>query len=133
MVKSEVSFAEILEDLNFSPVTESHFEGILEAQFMTQVMAELGRTEVFHAPKLVRGYKLKKPARKPHLLTEIQKSAYDILRVYSPHLTEYFNWAELKSCYRYALMRAHPDHGGTSESFQDVRNSYATLKSLVKT
>lgn len=39
---------------------------------------------------------------------------------------------ELKTVFRKAMMKAHPDHGGTSEAARDVLEAYARIKSQMK-
>jgi len=34
---------------------------------------------------------------------------------------------ELKKAYRTQVLKAHPDHGGTSEAFQEIQVAYATV------
>jgi DnaJ-class molecular chaperone len=39
--------------------------------------------------------------------------------------------AELQGFYRRAVLKAHPDHGGTTEQFQAVQTAYAQAKKVL--
>lgn len=68
----------------------------------------------------------------PHLFNAEQALAFASLHSLSPELTPSFNQKQLKSAYRKAVLKTHPDRGGTSESFQDVKKNYLILEALVK-
>lgn len=68
----------------------------------------------------------------PHSFNDSQRSAYDYLKTFKKNLSESFSFSELKSAYRAAVLQTHPDRGGSSESFQQVKKSYQILSALVK-
>ena len=100
---------------------------------MAQLMAELDTALKFR-PQLKaptkRGYPVR--PRPTHLLNEVQTAALRLLQAYSPLLKDNFNFSELKAAHRAAVLKTHPDQGGTSESFQEARKSYQMLLALVK-
>lgn len=135
--KSQNSFAEILENLSHTRGTE-HFnthpstdfsagwKSSLDPQGLAQI---IGFTPVFKT-----GYKkYVNPARPriPHIMTAEQTAAFENLSIWSESLTSSFNRFELKSSYRQALLKTHPDQGGSAESFLQVKKSYEILSSLV--
>lgn len=73
-----------------------------------------------------------KVLRARHHLNEVQISALTVLMTYSPHIKDNFNLHELKSAYRLSVLKTHPDQGGNSETFQEVKKSYQILLALVK-
>ncbi len=70
--------------------------------------------------------------KKPTLTEDIQWQAFHVLVVHARALRDNFNLPELKSAYRTAVLKTHPDQGGSSETFQDVKKSYQILLGLVK-
>lgn len=147
------TFSEIFEEIlsttesssfNFSAGWESHLEpsGIGHIiKILSEKPSALGFSE---APKMkVRSAYIgpsiqikSKPkpvtSRLSHTLNEIQKEALTTLRAYSQGIEDNFNLNELKSAYRLAAFKTHPDQGGNSESFQVVKKSYQILLALVK-
>lgn len=133
---TERSFSEILSDLQepapvFSSGWESHLDPFGMAQLIAEVnIAPLSKGSIHKkypkppAPKAV--------PRKSHLLNEEQFQALQVLCGLSPLLRNNFNLHELKSAYRAAVLKTHPDQGGNSETFQDVKKSYQILLGLVK-
>ena len=72
------------------------------------------------------------PARASHNLNSEQLTAYDFLKQFAAQLPDNFDLTQLKTAYRRSALKAHPDHGGTSETFQNVKKSYQILTALVK-
>ena len=70
--------------------------------------------------------------RKAHNMNEQQLEAYAVLKHFAAQLPENFDLTELKTAYRRSVLKAHPDQGGTSETFQNVKKSYQILTALVK-
>lgn len=70
--------------------------------------------------------------RPAHTLTDEQALAFADINQWVQHLPNNFNYKELKSSYRIALLKTHPDQGGSSENFWSVKKSYEVLCSLVK-
>lgn len=70
--------------------------------------------------------------RPTHTFTDKQALAYADLSKWAPELKNNFNYKELKTNYRLALLKTHPDQGGSSENFWSVKKSYEVLCSLVK-
>ena len=141
------TFSEILKaTLNDSPLNHSEtsfnsgWESTLDPFGFTQILAEL---QLDTAPtaglqaKLNRAYGLKPsivivPIRPAHALTADQMTAFQNLKAWALQLNDNFDRQELKSAYRSAVLKTHPDRGGNSESFQDVKKSYQILEALVK-
>ena len=126
-MKFDRGFAEILEDLNPSSRASSvnaGWESSLEPAGISQILAQV--------PVFKTGYKRYKSSPRPsHIMTVEQRIAFENLSIWSPLLKDNFNRFELKSFYRQALLKTHPDQGGTSERFFGVKKSYEILRSLV--
>jgi hypothetical protein len=70
------------------------------------------------------------PMRPAHILTAIQRQAFDFLKRYSNELPENFGGNDLRKAYRKALLLSHPDQGGSNQAFWEVQQAYQTLKSI---
>lgn len=133
-MNTERNFFEILEEISDSalqtpvvPATSAGWESALDPRGLSQM---IGTVPIYKT-----GYKKYKSVprpRKPHAMNPQQQLAFENLSLWAPPLTNDFNRIELKSCYRAALLKTHPDQGGNSESFLAVKKSYEILKSLVK-
>ena len=141
------TFSEILEatlnesTLHYSETSfNSGWESTLDPLGITQILAELQLDKPSTTglqTKLNRAYGLK-PAkakvriRPAHALNADQAKAFQDLKAWALQLNENFDCQELKSAYRSAVLKTHPDRGGSSESFQEVKKSYQILEALVK-
>lgn len=123
----------------------AEWESALEPAWMAQLMS-LPRVETISSTQLHNKNAQKKYAqhmpqsphslapRKEHALNEIAIEAYLYLLKYtSTPLSKGFSMRELKRSYRQALLKTHPDQGGSSEIFQKTKKSYEILLEFVKT
>lgn len=136
------SFSEILEDLH-SPANEnsqgfsSGWESHLEASNLSQIFQMMSESNSVTGPRVgvQKAYPIKKTPkvhiRRPsHKLSELQLSALSLLQTYCPALADNFTFQELKTAYRQSVLKTHPDQGGNSESFQEVKKSHHILLAL---
>ncbi|OFZ30233.1 MAG: hypothetical protein A2622_10355 [Bdellovibrionales bacterium RIFCSPHIGHO2_01_FULL_40_29] len=131
-MKSERGFSEILE--SFTETFESYPGSSTYSEWET-ALDPLGLAQMIgQIPVYKSGYKkyVTSFKRTPHSFTPEQSEAFESLSKWSSTLTNSFNKIELKSAYRQALLKTHPDHGGSSESFLLTKKSYEILRSLVK-
>lgn len=138
---SDILIDQILEDYDLKQNTVSSralnasWESTLDPHGMAQILAQTA-THSFTKANRHNPYKFKTPrpliVRSSHNLTEEQQMAYACLQQFVPQLSDNFNLTELKTAYRRSALKAHPDHGGTSETFQNVKKSYQILTALVK-
>ena len=120
-------FGQYLEQDNFENLN-SGWESLLEPAGLSQLIGILMPIK-FTQPYL---YRYKSTPRLPHLLNEEQTLAFENLNLYQTiSLHPGFYERELKSAYRAALLKTHPDQGGSAETFQQVRKSYEILASFV--
>ncbi|MEK6627539.1 MAG: DnaJ domain-containing protein [Bdellovibrionota bacterium] len=141
------SFSEILEEL-LPPKQHTREQNIeqesdLEPLGFSHILHILSETHTSFTTKnttqarIKKAYpsrqQVKKMTKRPsHLLNEAQRSALMLLKSYCPHIADNFNLHELKSAYRHSVLKTHPDQGGNSETFQQVKKSYQILFALVK-
>lgn len=131
------SFSEIFEKIHSHGQAQNQvqiqsmsagWETFLDPAGLSQLIAELApvnssRTHIYRYPKAT---------RPSHTLPPEQQQAYEMLNAYlTTPLHPGFYKGELKSAYRQAVLKAHPDQGGTTESFQQVRKSYEILVRFV--
>jgi hypothetical protein len=127
------SFSEIFEEITDSTPDETSWsagwESALEPAGLSQLIGLLepmkySRTHIYRYPRA---------PRFAHALTAEQQQAFENLNTYQiKPLHPGFYASELKSAYRQALLKTHPDQGGTTETFQQVRKSYQILEAFVK-
>ncbi len=134
---NERTFAEILDDtIEETPDFSSGWESHLEPFGMAQLIAEVKIAPIYKVSlqKIYPKQRNSKPLqrRKSHSLDELQAQAFQLLANLSPALQDNFNLFELKSAYRSSVLKTHPDQGGNSETFQEVKKSYQILLALVK-
>lgn len=117
------------------------WESTLDAYGMSRIMTQ---TPSFKFKQQATAYIKMKPSRPrteriftesslpKHNFDSIQAKAFELLKALVPQLPENFSFNQLKSAYRRAALKTHPDRGGASETFQQVKKSYHILTDLVK-
>ena len=138
---SDILIDQILEDYDLkrsnvaSSTLNAGWESTLDPHGMAQILAQT-ETHTFTKANRYNPYKFKSqrvaPQRPSHNMTEEQLLAYACLKQFAVQLSDNFNLTELKTAFRRSALKAHPDHGGTSETFQNVKKSYQILTALVK-
>jgi len=141
---------EIQQDLNFSHLSKEQSpqapdllkEARLSAKSVEGQMAWLiGQTPPLASnprTKVTRGYPQAKkqpspPApRPPHKLDDRAAQALATLQSFGCDLGGNFNSQELKRAYRHAMLRCHPDRGGSAEQFQSARQAAKILEQILK-
>lgn len=138
------SFADIYNEILSAENDSGHgfqsgWESTLDAFGMAQLMGSLHIDLKNPTPQ--RAHKAyPRPARPRMIIVEApahsmnpeQSQAFASLQSYHSLLKNNFSFAELKSAYRQAMLKTHPDQGGSSESFQEAKKSYQILAALVK-
>jgi len=136
------TFSEVLEAMleqstseNALSSSQGHYEGVQDAFAFTTILVNTPRYQSPRKPQGTHAYhiKIKTPTpRKAHSFTPEQAQAFENLKKWNQLFTESFTRQELKRAFRIAVLKAHPDQGGSSESFQEVKKSYQILEGLVK-
>jgi len=143
-MRTAFAFAEILEMVdgvtsathaNSSSSSYSYnIESVIEPANLAYL---IGNTSIYTSARQARGtpyakYKPVMKSRADHTFTEEQALAFADLSQWCSALTRNFTFKELRNSYRIAMLKTHPDQGGSSENFWSVRKSYEVLVSLVK-
>ena len=134
---------DILEKVPSENTLSAGWESTLDPFGFTQIMAQTSLYPGQFRGVANKAYGLKRrkttvtteklqALRASHIFNSIQQSAFMALQMWAPLLLDNFSQAELKRAYRIAVLKTHPDHGGSSESFQEVKNNYQILEALVK-
>lgn len=134
------TFSEVFSEIQIENENQNisfEWESLLEPAWITQVMAELGplqnTTQTIYRHRQYPQQTRTRPLRIAHMMTEAQQLAFDLLQKYQINsLSSAFNKQELKSAYRLAVLKTHPDQGGNAETFHQVKKSYEILVSLAK-
>lgn len=125
------SFFEIFEEIHDQTQTHSlssGWESLIEPAGLSQLIGSLAPKYYSHTHI----YRYPRAPRTAHNFNTEEHSAFQALNGYlSTPLHPGFYTQELKSAYRQALLKTHPDQGGTAESFQQVRKSYEILVRFV--
>lgn len=126
------TFSEIFEEIHNEPETNLYtagWESTLDPAGLSQLIGVLTPIKRTHSSSI---YRYPRTLRASHQLNAEEKMAYDLLNSYqSTSLHPGFYGKELKSAYRQALLKTHPDQGGTAETFQQVKKSYEILVRFV--
>lgn len=104
---------------------EPTFTSVEEPDVIAQL---IGRTTTLNQQnyKFSPYKKLEKPLP-PHRLNEDQKKAHDFFKIHGFNLSPRFSLRELKSTYKKAALKLHPDLGGKPEQFQNLKLNFETL------
>ena len=70
-------------------------------------------------------------ARPAHALNVSQAQSYEYLKSFNQSLTDSFDFQELKSAFRQAALRAHPDQGGSVALFIELKTHYQNLLAVL--
>lgn len=144
-MRTDFAFAEILESISNETYANQSFQGtdFMDSALSHQApMAEwetilepagmsylIGRTSVYKTTSVS---KYKSNFQRPAFqFSNEQLEAFNILTSWAAELKNNFTLKQLKSAYRQALLKTHPDQGGNSENFWDVKKSYEVLLTLV--
>ncbi|KYG63043.1 hypothetical protein AZI87_16530 [Bdellovibrio bacteriovorus] len=130
----QASFKQILRDkmgenTSFSPEKESSSLNSDPAH-MAFLLGQINRLEFqtrrghYPQPKV-------RPQRKAHNFSVSQKLAFEFLKTWVHDLHEGFTANELKKAFRQAALALHPDHGGNTQQFLELKAHYQTLRELV--
>lgn len=130
--EEENEAAEATSGVNSSSTTSINagWETVLDPAGLAYLM---GQTSVYTSVTSTPYKKYKSNYQRPsHVFTDEQSAAFVTISQWAPELKNNFNFKQLKSSYRLALLKTHPDQGGSSENFWAVKKSYEVLCSLVK-
>lgn len=78
-----------------------------------------------------RAYGVRPKPRRPHRLDARQTEAYVFLKTHATELPPGFTLRELKSAYRQAALRLHPDQGGDAALFRELHAAVTCLQAVL--
>lgn len=99
---------------------------------LAYLMGQVGRFE-FQKPRGQYAAPKVRPQRKPHNFSTHERLSFEFLKTWIHDLSEGYTDSELKKAFRQAAMILHPDQGGNTTQFMELKEHYATLKALVTT
>ena len=124
------TFAQILEEKLRSKSTEEFTPSRPTPSYEAVLLNQLLTSTPRHAFQNTR-HSYPKPQPKPrqaHALSSDQSQALSLFQGYLPDFSPGFFRHELKSAYRQLALRLHPDHGGSTQKFMQLRQAYKTLE-----
>ena len=101
----------------------------LDPAHLAYLMGQLGRQN----PVSPRGKYPHKPSvvvRKAHVLSDLQREALQFMKSFMPSLDETMTSHELKKAFRLGALKVHPDRGGTTALYAELRAQHSILSTL---
>ncbi len=108
--------------------TFTQSEKSLDPSHLAYLIGNIGRLSNLHRggyppPKI-------RPVRKAHNLSELQRQSYDFFRKWVHGFSDAFTEPELKKAFRQAAIVLHPDQGGNTVLFIELKGHLEILKVL---
>lgn len=97
---------------------------------MAYLLGQISRLE-FQTPRGQYPAPKVRPQRKPHNFSATQKLSYEFLKTWIHDFSEGFTANELKKAFRQVAMVLHPDQGGSTQQFVELKDHYENLRTLV--
>lgn len=129
----QASFSQILkEKMNDGASTQANFssENHSEPANLAYLMGQMGRFE-FQKPRGQYAAPKVRPQRKPHSFSSSQRQSFEFLKTWIHDLSEGYNESELKKAFRQAAMILHPDQGGNTQQFMELKGHFEVLKTVL--
>jgi hypothetical protein len=101
-------------------------EKSLDPSHLAYLIGNIGRLSTLHRggyppPKI-------RPARKPHNLSDLQRHSYEFLKKWVHDFSDAFTESELKKAFRQAAIVLHPDQGGNTVLFIELKGHLESLR-----
>ena len=74
-----------------------------------------------------------RPARKPHNLSDMQRLSYAFFKKWVHDFSDAFTESELKKAFRHAAIVLHPDQGGNTGLFMELKGHLESLRDVFNT
>lgn len=133
-MNSTSSFKEILQEkMGHSSPTPSAQTTLnsTDPAHLAFLMGQLGRVTP-SAPRKTYPRPSVRPVRKSHEFTPAQSQAFNFLKSWVDALNDNYNDIELKKAFRTAALILHPDKGGSTELFWELKTHHETLKQVLQ-
>ena len=133
VMNSHASFRQILnEKLGISQEEASSYQGEIKSDpaHMAFLIGQIGRFDI-RATKNNYPRPMARPQRKAHVLSASEALSFEYLKVHNLDLSPAFTEAELKKAFRHSAFILHPDQGGSTEQFVELKAHYENLKPVL--
>lgn len=129
----QASFRQILnEKMGNSQAEATSYQGSDKSDpaHMAFLIGQIGR---FDIPVSSKAYprSATRPQRKAHVLSALELQSFEFIKSYNHDLPAGFTEAELKKAFRHCAIALHPDQGGSTELFMELKEHYEILKSVL--
>ncbi|QDK37182.1 DnaJ domain-containing protein [Bdellovibrio sp. NC01] len=128
----QTSFKQILkEKMNEGTGSQVNFSSEMSADpaNLAYLMGHIGRFE-FQKPRGQYAAPKVRPQRKPHSFSTAQRQSFEFLKTWIHDLSEGYSESELKKAFRQAALILHPDRGGNTQQFIELKAHYESLKAI---
>jgi hypothetical protein len=132
-MSTHASFRQILnEKLGNTQEEASIYQGEIKSDpaHMAFLIGQIGRFDV-RSNKNTYPRSTTRPQRKPHVLTASEALSFEYLKTHNLDLSPAFTEAELKKAFRHSAFILHPDQGGSTEQFVELKAHYENLKPVL--
>jgi hypothetical protein len=130
------SFKQILKEKMGETPTNQGFSSSVQSTdpaHLAYLMGQMRRpTTPITAPRKSYPRPSVRPVRKAHEFTAAQSLAYEFMKSWVHTLENNFSETELKKAYRAAALILHPDRGGRTELFLELKTHHEVLKQIFK-
>ena len=130
----QASFKQILkEKMNegTEPKSQTTLQGNSDPAHLAYLMGHTARltpgppTKTYPRPAV-------RPVRKPHHFNPAQTLSFNFMKSWVNSLNDNYSEMELKKAFRQAALILHPDKGGSTQLFWELKGHYEILQGLVK-
>jgi hypothetical protein len=129
-MSTHASFRQILnEKLGNTQEEASIYQGEIKSDpaHMAFLIGQIGRFDV-RTNKNTYPRSTTRPQRKPHVLSSSEALSFEYLKIHNLDLSGAFTEVELKKAFRHSAFILHPDQGGSTEQFVELKAHYENLK-----
>ncbi|MEK2687733.1 DnaJ domain-containing protein [Bdellovibrio sp. GT3] len=128
----QTSFKQILrEKMGQETASQGNYSSVMDSDplHLAYLLGQINKVES-QAPRGQYPRPAVRPQRKPHAFSPVQRQSYEFLKCWVHGLSEGFTETELRKAYRQAALILHPDQGGNTEQFLNLKEHYEILRSL---
>jgi hypothetical protein len=128
----QASFKQILREKMTGNSHQNSSSGLLldsDPAHLAFLMSQISKVQT-SAPKGKYPAPAVRPQRKAHTLNAAQTQAFNFFSIYTHDFSPGFTEGELRKAFRKSALALHPDHGGNTQQFIELKEHYQTLQSV---
>ncbi|UYL09358.1 J domain-containing protein [Bdellovibrio sp. SKB1291214] len=128
----QTSFKQILrEKMGETPLNSGNYSSVMDSDpiHMAYLLGRVNKTEL-QTPRGQYPRPAVRPQRKPHNFSPAQRQSFEFFKCWIHGLAEGFTETELRKAFRQAALILHPDHGGNTQQFMDLKEHFEVLRGV---